>query len=148
MDDHLILTERLYPGDGRKPRWEMGAGSKFSIGPLTVNPNVGWVSDGFVCTSLVVSAEVDGHTAVYIGDRKWRDTGDGKPGFLYQKAFFSLDKYFWVRWEGVWLDNGKWLNSQPGLELRVPVGRRFTIFVAGQYDHVARQPVVHTGIRF
>jgi len=60
----LQLMQRISATDGRKPRYEFGAGTKLKprlkllkLKELTINPTIGYTSDGFLLTSLVASTD-------------------------------------------------------------------------------------------
>ncbi len=158
------FVQRWYPSEGRMPRYEIGGGpvfrSKKGKGPFTevaLKLRAGWCAEGsqYITTGANLSFKAFGHPVTLSVDRKNLLVGQKRGTFEFQKVRVNLWKFVWARWEGNFKEPPHssahgitWNSSQPGLEVQVPIGKRYKPFATWQYDTPSGKWLSHFGFRF
>ncbi len=164
---HLLLMQRFFLSQRRMPRHELGLGWVFEVkklGPcvnMKFRPYSGWADEGshYWLSTFVGSGECLGHKALVIIDRKNRIVGQ-RGTFEYHRASLQVYKWLWFRWDGTYKNvsplkkTWAWISNQPGVEVEVPLGKRWKAFASVQRDYLMPngrgfgKNVSHFGFRF
>ena len=143
-----FLHTRLFLVESGSKLAEAGAGCKIKFPHgFSVSLSAAWNTDGYIAHPVVFNGKLGDRQLTAFADHKLKVTSV-KPGFTFMKVYYTIWGPVVARWEGTLRDDGTWLSSQPGVEIRQKLGHRVNMFWAFEYDVKNIGPVIRLGTRF